>query len=284
MVIGRFEARANPWGPLCRVEAATLFRTRAAHAIWASGRIRPQGQAGHMTASAPTTGDQNPCKQGPSTYGPPIKSGVTGVGVWMPRLVVGRLHDAAPACGGDRGRVRRAGGGRAAGGAGLPGHRAGAAGGAGRAGSRASAGRVHLRCRAHHHHRALPARGAVGAGRSPACATRWSCGRSTRSTGSASTTGRPSPTRATPTAMRAEVARLRARRRAGLRALHGAERGDLPDRLRAAWPCAVRLVAGHGADRAGPAPPPGLPQRARPGRHLPARPAAARPCSASIRC
>ena len=97
---------------------------------------------------------------------------------------------------------------RAAGGAGLPGHGAGAAGGAGRAGSRASAGRVHLRCRAHHHHRPLPARGAVGAGRSAACATRWSCGRSTRSTGSASTTGRPSTYSGDPDAMRAEVARF----------------------------------------------------------------------------
>jgi hypothetical protein len=64
MAIGRAEARRSPWGPLCCEDAATLFGTRAAHAIWASSRLRPHQQAGHMTASAPTAGDQHPCWQG----------------------------------------------------------------------------------------------------------------------------------------------------------------------------------------------------------------------------
>ncbi len=51
-----------------------------------------------------------------------------------------------------------------------------------------------------------------------------------------------STTAATPTAMRARGRAARARRRRRLRALHARERGDLPRRLRAARPRAVRLA------------------------------------------
>ena len=64
MVIGRAEDRESPSGSKA-IRAATMFGTRSAEPIWASGPMRPHQQAGHMTASvrsqiiASTT-----CKQG----------------------------------------------------------------------------------------------------------------------------------------------------------------------------------------------------------------------------
>ena len=59
-----------------------------------------------------------------------------------------------------------------------------------------------------HRHGAVPVRGAVGASAAGGWPTTSNCSRSTRSTRSASTTARPSTTRADPAAMRAEVARF----------------------------------------------------------------------------
>src|SRR4051812_33240181 len=41
MVIGRSEARENPWGPMRVSNAVTLSGTRVAEPIWASGPRRP---------------------------------------------------------------------------------------------------------------------------------------------------------------------------------------------------------------------------------------------------
>src|ERR1051325_8419619 len=64
MVIGRSEARPNPWGPLRAHDAATLFGTRAAEAIRARGRARPHREAGHMTANAPIVRSSRPLLAG----------------------------------------------------------------------------------------------------------------------------------------------------------------------------------------------------------------------------
>ena len=146
-------------------------------------------------------------------------------------------HDAAAACRRHRQRLRRPRRGGAARRARLPGHGAGAARRAGRP------RRVHRQ-------------DGFTFDAGPTIVTApflfeelWAlCGRrlarrrraarrSTRSTGSASTTARPSTTPAIPTAMRAEVAPLRARRRRRATSASWRERGDLPRRLRAARPC-----------------------------------------------
>ena len=104
------------------------------------------------------------------------------------------------------------------------------------------AGRLHLRRRPDHHHRALPVRGAVGAVRPAAGRRRRPAAGRRRSTASASTTATcfDYTGDADGDARRGRAARARRRRR--LRALPAGQRGDLPGRLRAARPRAVRLA------------------------------------------
>ncbi len=144
-------------------------------------------------------------------------------------------------------------------------HRAGAARRAGRARLRPPAGRLHLRRRPDHRHRAVPVRGALAPLRPPHARRCRTARRWIRSTRSASPTARPSPIRADRDAMRAEVERFspgeaehfdaflemsEAIYRIGFEQL-----GDVP----------VRFDPRHGAHRAGPAAAARLSQRLRPG-------------------
>ena len=109
---------------------------------------------------------------------------------------------------GDRQRLRRTGRGRSARRARLPRDRSGEARRARRPRPRAPAGRLHLRRRSDHRHRAVPVRGALAALRRELARRRRRCARCSRSIGSASTTARSSITAATRRRCGAEVARF----------------------------------------------------------------------------
>jgi len=72
--------RDTPKDPVA-TETASLFGTRIAKTIWASGQLRPQKQAGHMIATDPIKTSAQPlARRGPSTYGSSLARGwQTGV-------------------------------------------------------------------------------------------------------------------------------------------------------------------------------------------------------------
>jgi hypothetical protein len=69
MVIGRSEDRDNPPGPKARFDAASLFGTRSAHPIWASGL--PTAPTGRTYDRKQPIIDRRflLAGRGPSTYG-----------------------------------------------------------------------------------------------------------------------------------------------------------------------------------------------------------------------
>ena len=142
-------------------------------------------------------------------------------------------------------------------------------------------GRLHLRRRADHRDRAVPARRTLGAVRPQPCRTTSPSSRWTRSTASASTTAPCSTTAATPARMRAEVARLSPADVPGYERFMAASEAIFRvgfERLGAVpfthWTSMAKRAARPGRPRQ-------LAQRPRPGRQSTSAATSCAPCSAS---